>query len=441
MPKPKELAIANDLPLIPSLDEVKDWGSRLNRPLVQEPLVAWAAEEWKKRFPDTECVSLWSDNDCFNRLALQRVKSGRSLGDNTQYVGFEPIPCPLAVPANWRKHLRGRGIVLTASSGAMLFHFMKDRKAFSVLMVCIVFVDSNNGVHTTPIALCPPSALDTLNRFEKVCSSAAHKVELLPEIKVVGGVEGSFEARVNWDDVILSDALKHEIKQEMDIFFDKGIALYQELNLPPFRKLLFVGPPGTGKSTLCSALAKLAIQSKRLVIYVSASDEDGASFGKIHFALQTAAASKLPTLLLIEELDVYLRAHDKSQILNVLDGMEAPNNPRGVLMVSTTNYPEVIDERIAKRPGRVDRIFYIPPIEDVDQARKMLHRYMGVTWQEEYAAILPRLVGKTGAFVREVSLFARMIALNNSQTSVPLSLLEQSIERLDTQLDKRISAQ
>jgi len=33
-------------------------------------------------------------------------------------------------------------------------------------------------------------------------------------------------------------------------------------------------------------------------------------------------------LLIVEELDIYLQRKDKSLILNVLDGMETPNNPR-----------------------------------------------------------------------------------------------------------------
>src|SRR5262249_23750477 len=135
------------------------------------------------------------------------------------------------------------------------------------------------------------------------------------------------------------------------------------------------------------------------------------------------------------DLDAYLLEKDeKSQILNVLDGVESPNNPHGVLLVATTNYPEIIDERISKRPGRIDRIFYVPPIENEDQALRMLKRYMGDQWRPEHAAVAKSIVGQTGVFVREIALYARILAANAKQSSVSLELLKQSVKRLKSQL-------
>jgi SpoVK/Ycf46/Vps4 family AAA+-type ATPase len=142
-----------------------------------------------------------------------------------------------------------------------------------------------------------------------------------------------------------------------------------------------------------------------------------------------------PVLLIVEEIDVYLRKDDKARILNVLDGLESPNNPRGALLLATTNYPEVIDERIAKRPGRMDRILIIPPIQDEELARMMLEHYMGPQWQPEHIAVVPELVGQTGAFVREIALHARMLAAHNRQRAVDFATLRQSIASLSSQMN------
>jgi SpoVK/Ycf46/Vps4 family AAA+-type ATPase len=142
-----------------------------------------------------------------------------------------------------------------------------------------------------------------------------------------------------------------------------------------------------------------------------------------------------PVLLIVEEIDVYLRKDDKARILNVLDGLESPNNPRGALLLATTNYPEVIDERIAKRPGRMDRILIIPPIQDEDLAHQMLEHYMGPQWQPDHAAVVAQLVGQTGAFVREVALHARMLAAHGHQRVVDLATLKQSISSLSNQMN------
>jgi len=213
------------------------------------------------------------------------------------------------------------------------------------------------------------------------------------------------------------------------------VPIYQELNLAPFRKLLLVGPPGTGKTMLCAAMAKLALKKKRVVVYVSGADDDGASFHKIHHALNVVANAGYPVLLIVEEIDVYLRKDDKARILNVLDGLESPNNPRGALLLATTNYPEVIDERIAKRPGRMDRILVIPPIQDESLAHQMLEHNMGPQWQADHVEVVPDLVGQTGAFVREIALHARMLAAHNQQRVVDLPTLKQSVASLTSQMN------
>jgi hypothetical protein len=47
---------------------------------------------------------------------------------------------------------------------------------------------------------------------------------------------------------------------------------------------------------------------------------------------------------------------------------------------------------------------------------------------------VPHLVGQTGAFVREVALYARMLAAHNRETTVSLEVLEQSVASLSNQL-------
>jgi SpoVK/Ycf46/Vps4 family AAA+-type ATPase len=212
------------------------------------------------------------------------------------------------------------------------------------------------------------------------------------------------------------------------------VEIYRKLKLAPFRKLLLAGVPGTGKTMLCAALAKHCIDQGRVVVYVSGTDRDGASFEKIQRAFQAVANARYPTLLIVEEIDAYLRGDDKARILNVMDGVESPNNPRGSLLIATTNYPEAIDERITKRPGRLDRIYVIPTIQDAPQAEQMLRHYMADQWDISHNAVIDRLIGQPGAFVREAALAARMLAARERLTVVTLEMLERSIDTLTVQM-------
>ena len=325
-------------------------------------------------------------------------------------------------------------MVLTASAGAFAFAFTEDGdERYEVIYASAYFSDDVQDL--TAIALVPEDKLETWAAFEFACARAVRpRIRRRRDVYIIGGTDAFFDPTVDWDDVILAEELKDRLLDDMEAFFTKGVPIYRQLKLPPFRKLLLAGVPGTGKTMLCAAMAKIAISKGRVVVYVSGADRDGASFEKIQRALQAVTAARFPVLLIVEELDAYLQGDDKARVLNVLDGIESPNNPKGALLLATTNYPEAIDERISKRPGRVDRIFIIPPIQDEEQAIRMLQHYMGDQWREPHNVVVEDLISQPGAFVREVALHARMLAAHDHQTEVTPAMLSQSVESLLKQM-------
>lgn len=402
--------------------------------LRHEGMVRWATEEWHKRYPDQPFTAIWSSPDCANQVAHNRVKPGRRLRGKARYQGVEQIACP-DITSISEVDYTSRKAMYSATSGAFIFHFEAEETGpFDVLLVC-AYVDEETR-DMLAVALIPPDRLNTWARFENICADAVRpRVRRRREVYIVGGADAFFTPEVEWEDVILPQELKDDLLNDMNAFFEEGVNIYRQLQLNPFRKLLLVGVPGTGKTMLCAALSKLAIEARRVVVYVSGSDIYGATFEKIHRALYVVSEAKQEVLLIVEELDAYLHTEDKARVLNVLDGVESPNNPKGVLMVATTNYPEIIDERIAKRPGRVDRIFAIPPIQDEDQALRMLQRYMGEQWKEEHAVVVPQLVNRPGAFVREIALHARMLAAHERETEVKQRFLITSVDTLSKQIE------
>lgn len=397
-----------------------------------ERLAQWASAEWTARYGERPYQLLWAAESCGNQLSHRRVKPRRRLRGKAYYTGHDQIPCEEVISIS-EYIVPGRNAALGETVGAILFHFEHPDGDFDVLFVSSYFRDDDPNI--VAIALVPPERLDAWVNFEALCNDAVRRPSRRQDVYIIGGTSAYFKPTVEWDEVILPAYLKEDLRSDMEAFFSDGVAIYQELNLAPFRKLLLVGPPGTGKTMLCAAMAKLALKKKRVVVYVSGADDDGASFHKIHHALNVVANAGYSVLLIVEEIDVYLRKDDKARILNVLDGLESPNNPRGALLLATTNYPEVIDERIAKRPGRMDRILIIPPIQDEDLAHQMLKHYMGPQWQEEHIEVVPQLVGQTGAFVREIALHARMLAAHNRRRVVDLATLKQSVASLTNQIN------
>jgi predicted AAA+ superfamily ATPase len=398
-----------------------------------ERLVQWAREVWDERWPGREYVTIWASSECSNMIAQNQIRAGRKLRGKARYDGLEPLDCPVIVPIS-DYGSRGKKMVLTATAGAYVFKFSVEREdPFEVIYASSYFDDDVQDL--TAVALVPADKLETWAAFEFACARAVRpRIRRRRDVYIIGGTDAFFDPTVDWNDVILPDELKDDLKDDMEAFFTKGVHIYRELKLAPFRKLLLAGVPGTGKTMLCAAMAKLAISHGRIVVYVSGSDRDGASFEKIQRALQAVTAARYPVLLIVEELDAYLQGDDKARVLNVLDGVESPNNPEGALLLATTNYPEVIDERIAKRPGRLDRIFVIPTIQDDSHAEQMLRHYMADQWRDEHVSVVAQLIDQPGAFVREAALHARMLAAHEHRTEVTLEFLQQSIDSLLRQI-------
>jgi SpoVK/Ycf46/Vps4 family AAA+-type ATPase len=282
----------------------------------------------------------------------------------------------------------------------------------------------------------------TWNAFARECYRIATALEPSNQVIIIGGRANSFVPTTTWEQIVLPEQLKAEIQDDVQSFFHKGIEIYQRLSLKPFRKLLLAGVPGTGKTMICSALAKWAIEQGYLVIYVSSAHKEpheayGSTFTKIQQALSVAASSEYPALILLEELDAYLHPEEKAVVLNVLDGSESTINDKGTMLIATTNYPEAIDERVLKRPGRLDRIFIIPETGSHADAEQMLRQYLGMVWQDEHRAVAADLVGYPGAFIREVAVYALTQMAYDDLHELPLELLRRSYSNLRAQIDAR----
>ncbi|MEO1289180.1 MAG: ATP-binding protein, partial [Chloroflexota bacterium] len=296
--------------------------------------------------------------------------------------------------------------------------------------------DMNNNLIS--IASVPKEHVDQWLAFEKEVQRIFRSaIPYRGKVYIVGGVDTTFDASVSWDEIYLEGSLKEDIVKDIDAFFEKGVSIYQRLNIKPFRKMLLAGVPGTGKTMLCSAIAGWGQEKEYFVVYVSGSNQYGAKFWKIHEALDMAASSDAPTIVIVEELDSYLDDENKAQMLNVLDGSESPSNEHGTILIATTNHPEKIDDRVLKRPGRLDRVFIIPEMQDEETANKMLQQYLGTAWQEEHSELVPELLGRPGAFIREVALYALTMAAYDGKDTLSLEMLKESFNTLVKQIEAK----
>jgi hypothetical protein len=398
-------------------------------------MAKWIEAEWIPNHADQDWAILWTTPWCAHDRVTPNLDRSIVLKRGYHFDGYDPVPCRV-IP---RTMHRWQGW-----SGAFAFTFRSQSNPDETVTALVTssFWSDSGGIVTL---VCVPKAHVKLwYEFADECERLYHALNPQRKIHIIGGRLDSFEPTVEWDDVVLPEHLKADLLHDVKAFFQRGIHVYKRLKLKPFRKMLLAGVPGTGKTMLCSALGKWALDQGYLVVYISSVDMQGATFHKIEQALQIVANSRYPSLILLEEIDAYLHDKQKAMVLNVLDGAESAVNDHGTLLIATTNYPEAIDERVLKRPGRLDRIFIIPEVRQEEDAEKMLRRYLGELYRDEHRAIVPKLVGFPGAFIREVAIYAMtQVALASDDTEdgvlpeLPLEALSDSFKRLKSQLDMR----
>ncbi len=393
-------------------------------------MAKWIETDWLPHRAEPDLITLWVVDAVVHDAVLGKFKRDFALPEDTRFTDANPIDCPVVVRVN--EHLHTGEIAYR--SGAFVYRFEQGDKTVEVLVISARYTDDGRMIS---LACMPKSFIPVWTAYSAECERLLRAMNPEPKVMIIGGRTASFVPTTRWEEVILPETLKEDILHDVDTFFTKGIDVYKRLNLKPFRKLLLAGVPGTGKTMLCSALAAWALERSYLVIYISSADQMGATFGKIQQALHVASYSQVPTLILLEELDAFLHDREKALVLNVLDGSESSMNDKGTLLIATTNYPEAIDERVLKRPGRLDRIFIIPETRRREDAEKMLRMYLGTMWDDEHKALVARLVGYPGAFIREVAIYALTQVAYEDQEKLPLAILEKSYNSLKEQIDVR----
>jgi transitional endoplasmic reticulum ATPase len=140
-----------------------------------------------------------------------------------------------------------------------------------------------------------------------------------------------------------------------------------------------------------------------------------------------AARAAAPALLFLDELDALAPARDAqrggsgavprvvAQLLQELDGGAAQvGQPGSLLLLAATNRPDLVDAALL-RPGRLDRLCYVPPPAGEQQLLACLHaRLRGTPLEADAVAALPALAARCtgftgadcGALVREAQLAA-----------------------------------
>jgi transitional endoplasmic reticulum ATPase len=196
--------------------------------------------------------------------------------------------------------------------------------------------------------------------------------------------------------------------------------------------VLFFGPPGTGKTAACKALAKEVNWA-----YLIATGTDLARDPKALEKLYAQAKEIRPCIVFIDEADDLVRnreyasnSESTNKLLTLMDGVN--DRVRDVVWIAATNHPDQIDPALLRGGRFTEKVEFVRPNEDqlsshVDkwlQARKV-QLARGFT-----ADMVAAMVGDESiANLEAVMQYAVNRAISKSSSDHALELSEEDMKR------------
>jgi transitional endoplasmic reticulum ATPase len=253
-------------------------------------------------------------------------------------------------------------------------------------------------------AVKPSTTLAHLDEYEKFRMDFERRVSL-EEKKPK-------EKEISWDDVAGLESAKKALLEaiQLPLLHED---LMKKFRVKPSKGVLLFGPPGTGKTLLVKAAS-----SELNASFQSVSGADVMKRGYLQAVtvireVFNRARENTPAIIFVDEIETFAPARGMGpseitgQFLTEMDGMK---DIKGVVVVAATNRPDILDPAIL-RPGRFDKIFYIPPPDKKTRVEIFRIHLGDFSKGVDLGRLAEMTPGFTGADIAAICQEAKMVAL------------------------------
>lgn len=164
---------------------------------------------------------------------------------------------------------------------------------------------------------------------------------------------------------------KSKILESVDYWFNGGgVTTNLELGGTGQHKIMIAGNPGTGKSNLLYEIANM-YKDTHCIVYAP-------NMAALHAHSQNVKDSSVPTIVFMEDVEnMFDKRQNNQEALNVLSGIDEARCKNGLLLIMTTNKPEIIEDRVMRRPDRVNEHFKMGNLDEKSFIAVVTHYFSG----------------------------------------------------------------
>jgi SpoVK/Ycf46/Vps4 family AAA+-type ATPase len=270
--------------------------------------------------------------------------------------------------------------------------------------------------------------------------SELEKSEEMKEMLSLVRIFAPEDINVEFDSVVLNEEQMEEIRK-IEVALSE-IEYLRKIGLTDIGKLLFIGPPGTGKTTTARALAKkfyLPLLEVRLSMVTSQYlGETSKNIEKI-FEL---AKKMSPCILFIDEFDYVakMRTSDEhaaikravNTLLKAIDDISLVNDR--VLLIAATNHPSILDPAVWRR---FDKVLEFPEPEERIRRRIFELFLKKIDGDFDIDALVKETEGFTGADIKLVVREAVLKALLDGRKKIFQEDLLNAVDGIKRRLKMR----
>ncbi len=301
-------------------------------------------------------------------------------------------------------------------TGADLAALVKEA-AMSALRRFLPNIEANEGIPYEKLGELEITMADFMYALRSIQPSGLREVMIeVPTVK--------------WDDIGGLEEVKRVLK-EIAVLPLQSPGVFERMGIRPPRGILLYGPPGCGKTLLAKAVATesganfIAIKGPEIL-----SKWVGESEKAIREIFRKARLYS-PAIVFFDEIDAIAPTRgyhsdagvsDRivNQLLAEMDGIQTLKN---VVVIAATNRPDLVDPALL-RPGRFDRVIYVPPPDKRARLEilKVHTRKVPLADDVDLERIAELTKGYTGAdleaLVREAALTAIREDINAMEVSM-----------------------